>query len=219
MVVKIQKKKYVIPTSWNEVTCSQFQSFLLAQDIFDKITCLTGIPKSTVENLDWPSVQTIQTAISFSNDFTLLDGVNVYPKEFEGFEISKQPAKTILQVHGVMKKARELTDDEFLQHIYCGVDIMSIYIDSAKEQLKDSENFDDISGINIYNEPITKWYGLMCFFLSKWVSFSIDTAIYQTTHLLNTNYKPASKTSLISRRISGLLNRLWKSSNKVQTTS
>jgi hypothetical protein len=69
MLVKIQKKKYIIPTSWDNVTCSQFQQLLLAKDIFDRIHVLTGIPREIAENLAWDSIQIILTAIEFSTDF------------------------------------------------------------------------------------------------------------------------------------------------------
>jgi hypothetical protein len=213
MLVKIQKKKYLIPTSWDNVTCSQFQQLLLAKDIFDRIHVLTGIPREIAENLAWDSIQIIFTAIEFSTDFTGLDGVNVYPKEFEGFDISQQPAHTILSVQGVIKSASNKFEDEFLKHLYCGVDILNIYVEQAKH------TDETLSDINIYNEPITKWFGLMGFFLSKWVSFSISSAIYLTTNQANTKKKQVLKGSRRFPLISGLLNRLWRNSNKVQTIS
>lgn len=209
MVVKIQKKKYFVPTSWNDVNCGTFQKLLLTKDIFERISVLTGISKEVVENLDWQSVQVIQAAISFSTDFSLLTGV--YPKEFESFDISKQPAHTILAVQGVIQAAKPLTDDEMLLHLYCGVDILNIYITEAKKN-------QDIK-VDIYNEPITDWYGLMCFFLSKWVAFSINSALCLITNRANTNSKRVSRNYQISRPILALLSRLWKSSNKRQITS
>lgn len=225
MLVKVEKKKYIVPTSWSDVTCGTFQKLILVEDFIEKISILTGIPKETIDKMDWESVQVLQAATSFCNDFTMLDAVNVYPKEFEDFEIAKQQAHTILAVQGVIKKARDLTEDEFLLHLYCGVDILSIYIEASKEQSKNSkdiegqERYHELKELNIYNEPITRWYGLMCFFLSKWVGFSLNTAIYQTTRHLNTKRRRVLKTSQSSPRISELLNRLWKSSNKQQTTS
>lgn len=206
MVVKIEKKKYYIPTTWREVTCGKFQELILAKDIFDKIQVLTGISRQTAEQLDWQSIQILQAALNFTNDFTMLDGVKVYPKELDTFDISKQPSHTILAVQGVFKKSKEQTDDDFIAHLYAGVDMLNIYINEAKKT-------QDIE-VDIYNEPITDWYGTMCFFLSKWVAFSLDTVIYQITNQANMNYKRGLRTYLSSLLTWLSVNRLWKNTSK-----
>ena len=136
----------------------------------------------------------------------MLDGVKVYPKELDTFDISKQPSHTILAVQGVFKKSKEQTDDDFIAHLYAGVDMLNIYINEAKKTQEIE--------VDIYNEPITDWYGTMCFFLSKWVAFSLDTVIYQITNQANTNYKRGSRTYLSSLLTWLYVNRLWKNTSK-----
>jgi hypothetical protein len=200
MVVKIEKKKYNVPTSWKEVTCGQFKQFVVSEDYFERITILTSIPKEIIENLNWESLQIINAALEFSNRYEDLNGFNFYDKDFDTFDIGKQPAHTILAVRGILSKGKQ--KDDITTLLYNGIDIMNVYV---KEE-------------DLYQESITKWYGLMCFFLSKWVSFSISSASLAITNQLKTKSKQVSRTYPLSRRISEYASRLRKSSgNRLNT--
>ena len=204
--IKINGRKYAVPASWHDITVGQFIELVKFQpkddvtDFFNRLSIVTGIPSSVLEQTDYEGVELLKLRTDFVNDLTLLESVNFFPKELEGFKVGEQPSVTILRVQGCLQKARKMLPDEpegsALLWLVMGQEITEIYLESA--------------GVpqDLTNEPITKWYGLMCFFLNRSVHFSVATLTSTIISRLKMKSKRGSKIYLLSRRISGWLKRL-----------
>ncbi len=171
ITVKIDKK-YNIPTSWNDITCGKFRDWLLldteGEEIevyFRRLSFMSGVPVEVLERCDTATIEIISTAVNFMFHVELLEAFNIYDKEYDSIEVGKMPAKTILQVQGALGKAKKLKpDDGVITYLIAGNEIVEAY-----------------TGRDIKDEPITMWYGLMCFFLSKSIAFSLNTAFSMLT--------------------------------------
>lgn len=171
VTIKIDKK-YKIPTSWNDITCGKFREWLLLDTTgdeievyFKKLSFASGVPVEVLEKCDIFTIESITTAISFMYEPALLEAFNIYDKEYDSIEVGLMPAKTILQVQGALTKAKKLIPEEGITtYLIAGNEIVLAY-----------------TGKDITDEPITQWYGLMCFFLSKSIAFSINTAFSTVT--------------------------------------
>jgi len=215
--VKINGKKYAVPSGWKDITVSQFIDLVVFQpqddiaDLFRRMEIITGIPYAVLENLDMAGIETLRTMTDFINDQSGLEAVNVFPKELEGFKVGEQPAKTILQVQGCLQRARQKLPNEpegsALLWLAMGREITEIYLESA--------------GIkqDIGQEPITKWYGLMCFFLNRSVHFSVATLTSMVVSRLRTRSMQASKRYQPFRRISAWLKQSLRRLTKRATPS
>lgn len=204
--IKINGTKYAVPASWHDISVERFMQLVRyqpsddVQDFFNRMSIVTSIPVKVLEQLDYDSVELLKLRTDFINDMTALEGVTFYPIELEGFKVGEQPSKTILGVQGCLTRARKMLPDEpdgsALLWLVCGQEITEIYLESAGVP-------QDIS-----QEPITRWYGVMCFFLNRSVHFSVATLTSTITKRLRTKSKQASRTYQLFHRISAWLKRL-----------
>jgi hypothetical protein len=177
-MVKIKiDKTYSIPSSWHDITCGKFREWLMLdttgddEDVFfRKLSFATGISIETLEQCDFEAVTKLKQITSFLYQPELLDAFNFYDKQYDSLDVGTMPAKVILKVQGALGKVKG--QDGVTAFLCAGNEIVEAY-----------------TGKDITGEPITAWYGIMGFFLSKSVGFSLNTAFSTLTNQAKTKSK------------------------------
>lgn len=200
--ITISDKKYAIPTSWKDITVSKWRQLITHKGEFlETLSLITDIPVDILERCDMASVDILREMTAFAYDAESLNAFNFYDKQFNGFNVGQRPAKTILAVQGALLKAKKIEPEGVMTWLVAGQEITEIYLS-------------DIEGkpVSIGEDSIAQWYGLMCFFLSCSVSFSIDTVHSMIMKQLKMKSMQESTRYRNFRRIFQRARRLWKGS-------
>lgn len=198
--VTIDQQKYAIPTSWKDITVSKWRQMLTHKgELLSSISLVTDIPIEVLENCDMQSVEYLKELTAFIYEPDSLNAYNFYDKKFEAFNVGQQKAKTILAVQGALAKAKKIEPEGVLTWLLAGQEITQIYLSEIQGE-----------PVDISDDSIAQWYGLMCFFLSCSLGFSINTVISMITNHQKTRSKRVSMRSKISRRISAFASRSWR---------
>lgn len=107
ITLTIENKEYNVPTTWMDVDYDLFCriiSFKEEEKLSEFVSLVSGIPCSTIENLDTESFLMIESLITFVEDYSFLEKFNVV-KEGVSFDPGKdtwwklEKAKQALQKH------------------------------------------------------------------------------------------------------------------------
>lgn len=134
---------YSVPTSWRDITYKTYCDIIKFEGSNnDFIALLSGIPSTTLQNVDEKSMLMLSELLIFTTDRSFLDRLNYIPENLEQFSIAREEWNKL-------EKAKQ--EIQRHKHYICAAaGIIKIYF-----------------GKDITNEPIYKVWGQINFVLSE----------------------------------------------------
>lgn len=161
----ISKKKYKVPTSYNDVTYNTFCSVLIFEgDGLDLLALKTSIPVEILKQIDIASLKELHNLVKFFDNPDYLNTVAVIDKKIEETtNIGLLPVGKLFACQQALEVAQTKIKDfdaekhTIIKFILAGAEIIKAYVD-----------------VDITDKPITQYYGMILFFSQRLQSFMYD---------------------------------------------
>lgn len=131
ITASIGGKDYEVPTSWKDISYSQYCSILNFEgsDGVQFLSLISGIPWATLIKVDAESIGMLTQLFTFVKDYTFLEKYNYMVPELEGFDVGNEKWHKLEKAKLAIKKHK---------HYVCAArEIFKIYFEGPDSDIAD----------------------------------------------------------------------------------
>lgn len=180
ITLKINGKTHKLPTSWQEVTLSQWRRMAESKDLTDNIAIFTGIDRETLLKSQISGLDTLITTLSFTSKvmqppgYTPTIGPYRLPANSKGqFNIQYESLGQFEDARAAITKTGDV-DNKLKGTIDMYVSIIAIYLQKIRDGEYDYLKAKDMEP-EIESYPVMEVLSLGSFFLIKQLSLLLGT--------------------------------------------